>query len=478
MSTRAAFILGIVEAVILCSIVSGCSSLEHTAEQHYQEGLKHKEQREFRQAAQQFQLAIRQNPQHANAFMELGILFCRDRNYRQAIKHLLRAVEYDSSSYRPYAFIGYAYERLGRLNFSEQWYKRAITQASGLIDVRLRLADGLELQGKRQEAADMLGEVLEMKPDIENAEAISSRASLLRQPESPEVHHAMADVYIRHGQIQRGLSEYRKFEIFDPEDPGTLVNFGLFCLERDQFSTAAAYFQRAKYLGWTEQFEVRAGLGIAYEQLGKIEEAIQEYRATLDIQPDWYEIHLKLAELLEQLDRPIEAADELEQIFHLIQRVGYSNLRADFPDPNRIWSEILRLRGESLKKAVVQLKRSGQHNLVDVVVNQHVAATFWIEEEAKYTILSEKFAQTLGIQITPHTSEFHFEFAGESYVAPLVNLSSLRIGGLEARNIPVLIWNLSAYPEIEGLLGMSFLKHFRVEINYNDQLFVLTKLYS
>jgi hypothetical protein len=38
-----------------------------------------------------------------------------------------------------------------------------------------------------------------------------------------------------------------------------------------------------------------------------------------------------------------------------------------------------------------------------------------------------------------------------------------------------LIWNLSAYSEIDGVLGMSFLKHFQVEIKHDEQVLILTK---
>jgi tetratricopeptide (TPR) repeat protein len=288
----------------------------------------------------------------------------------------------------------------------------------------------------------------------------------------------MADVYIRHGQIARGLAEYRKAEPFDPEDPDMLVEFGIFCLEREQFSTAETYLQQAKQMGRTNQLEVRAGLGVVYEQLGKTQEAIQEYRAALQIQPDWYEIYLKLSELLKKIGKFIEAADELENLFHLSQRSAHIIPEEDFPDVNQLWSEILRLRGESSKKTVVQFKRSGQYNLVDAVVNQHTPVILLVEKKAKYTILSEKLAQELGIQITSHTSEVHFEVAGRLYSAPLINLPSLKVGGMEVRNIPTLIWNLSDYPGIDGFLGMSFLKHFQVEIKYDEQLFVLTRLYS
>jgi clan AA aspartic protease (TIGR02281 family) len=217
------------------------------------------------------------------------------------------------------------------------------------------------------------------------------------------------------------------------------------------------------------------GLGIAYEKLGKLPEAIQEYQAALSLQPDWYELHLKLAELFEQVGKLSEAADELEQVFHLALQAKATYSTAEFPDMNQLWKEILRLRGERLRKAVVLLKRSGDFRLVDVVVNQSVPARLLVETRAQYTILSEYLAQQLGIQITPRTSEVHFEFAGRSYTAPVVNLPSLKIGELEVRNIPILVWNLSAYSEIDGILGKSFLKHFQVAIKHDEQVLVLTK---
>jgi clan AA aspartic protease (TIGR02281 family) len=110
-----------------------------------------------------------------------------------------------------------------------------------------------------------------------------------------------------------------------------------------------------------------------------------------------------------------------------------------------------------------------------VIVNQAVPVTLLVEERAQYTILSERLAQQLGMQITPRTSEVRFEFAGRTYTAPVVNLPSLKIGELEVRNIPILIWNLSSYSEIDGVLGMSFLKHFQVEIKHDEQLLILTK---
>ena len=110
------------------------------------------------------------------------------------------------------------------------------------------------------------------------------------------------------------------------------------------------------------------------------------------------------------------------------------------------------------------------------MVNDTVPATLLIDTRAKYTIISEELAQRLNILLSTQTSEVHFHFNGRTLKAPLVNLSSIKVGGLEVWNVPTLIWDFSSSPQIDGVLGISFLKHFQVEIKDNEQLFVLTKL--
>ena len=476
MPTRTALVVISVWAVFLLGIVSGCDSSKRTAERHYQEGLRDKEKNEFSTAVKQFRLALKHNPQHAEAHLELGMLLCRDQQYRDAIKHLLRAVEYGDSSDKPYAFMGYAYERLGYFVHAVHSYKHALSLAPGLVDIRLRLAGIFEAKGKRLEAADMLQEVLTIKPDIDDAEMLKMRSSLLRQPESENVQYQLADLYIRYGQIRQGIREYRKFEVLDAEIPDSLLNFGLFCLEREQFSTAVTYLRQARQSGLTTPLEIPVGLGIAYEKLGEVEHAIEEYQAALRLQSDWYELYSRIAKLLEQDNKPAEAADTLGALLAVAKHSSGAHQEQSEPDIDQVWAEILRLRGESSRKAVVQLKRSDRYNeLIDVIINQQFPATLLVEERAIYTILSERLAQTLGIQITSRTSEVHFEIGGKAYTAPLINLPSLKVGELEVRNIPTLVWNLSEYPGIDGFLGKSFLKHFQLDVKYDEQLVILTR---
>ncbi len=475
MIKRRLLISVIVGAVVSGTLVAGCDSSQRAAHKAYQQGLTLKEQGKMKEAAQQFSLALDRDPHYAEAVFELGIMFCALQDYRQAVKHLLRATEYEEVAAKSYAFLGYAYERLERVSLAQNAYKQAILKAPHSIDIYLRLADLFEDQGNRQEAATLLEQVLAFKPDIENAAYLKERAASLQQSEASA---ALADVYIRYGEIARGLAEYQRAFSWDEHNPDSLVNFGLYCLERDQFAAAAAYLQQAKEAGRTEQIEVRAGLGIAYEALEQSQKAVEEYRAALQLSPTWYVIYVKLAQLLEQLNQNAEAAQELETLFYVSNYAAAIASTEWFANADTLWAEILRLRNEESSKTVVQFTPAGQYMLVTALVNQQVPAQVHIEQRANYTILSVELAEALGIEITTRTSEVRFELGGQTYAAPLINLPSLKIGGMEVRNIPTLIWDLSEYPGIDGFLGMTFLRHFQVEIKEQERLVILTKTYS
>lgn len=464
--------------LLVVSLISGCDSSQRAADTAYQQGLALKEQGKFAEAKQQFTRALEYVPRHAGASLELGIVHCSLGEYRPAVKQLLRAIEYGETSSKPYAFLGYAYEYLGRLSLAEAAYQYALRRSPHLADIHLRLADIREMQGKYRKAAANLNRVLSLQPEPDQVDYLQERATLLQEPEAPDFYAALADLYIRYGRIERGLEAYQQAYFWEPQQAETVVNFGLFCLEREQYAAAAAYLEQAKEAGRTEQSAVRAGLGLAYEALGQAQEAVTEYRAALQLEPTWYVLYVKLSQLLEDLGQFEEAAQELETLFYVSDYAAALDANEWFADVNTLWSEILRLRGEDNAKTVVRITPSEQYRLVEATLNQQQTAVLHIEQRATYTILSTQLAQALGIQLTARTSEMRFELGGKTYAAPLVNLPSLKIGGLEARNIPALIWNLSDYPGIDGFLGMSFLKHFQVEIREQERLLILTKTYS
>jgi tetratricopeptide (TPR) repeat protein len=158
------------------TLVAGCDSSQRAAHKAYQQGLTLKEQGKIKEAAQQFSLALDRDPHYAEAVFELGIMFCALQDYRQAVKHLLRATEYEEVSAKSYAFLGYAYERLERVALAQNAYKQAILKAPPVLIFTYAWPIFLKTREIAREAATLLEQVLGVRdPDIENAAYLKER---------------------------------------------------------------------------------------------------------------------------------------------------------------------------------------------------------------------------------------------------------------------------------------------------------------
>jgi tetratricopeptide (TPR) repeat protein len=448
----------------------GCNTPKKRAESLYRKGLQQTEQGQFPQALQQFRYALLHNPDHIGARIELGILLCRYGQYAESVKHLLRARESDTDNIQSLVYLGYAHQQLGYWGLAEQYYVQALQRVPNLVDVRFYLADVLEAQDKLQAAAQTLQEILVRYPEHERAAILQARINVLQHPESPKAHRELAAIYLEHGEVVKGVKAYERSTSLDPADPVSLARFGRFCAEREQFELAATYLSRAIEFGLTGEPEVWVWLGKSQDVLGNFQDAVEAYQSALRQRPELAEIRQRLVTLLEQMGRQNEAAELLEQGFY----TGH------LTKTNAVWREILRLRGQTSEKAVVQLTSTASEEfLIDVVVNESLAATFLLDPQSEYTIISEEFAQRLNILLSANMSVVHFYFRGRLYTPYLVNLPSVKVGDLAVRNVKTLILDLSdVVPPIDGVLGGNFLKHFQVEIQNEHQLFVLTKLFS
>jgi Tfp pilus assembly protein PilF len=390
--------------------------------------------------------------------------------YPECVKQLLKARETTPLALEPVTYLGYAYHQLARWTLAETYYTLAIQRAPNLVDVRLYLADVLEAQAKNEQSVQTLEELLEQFPEYERAAIIRSRIAVLRDPGNTEASLQLADAYVRSGEIESGHTAYARTLSLRPNTPEFWAKFGVFCAEREQFEVALTYLQRVLDVGVTDDAEVWIWLAKSYDMSGNIQAAIETYQHALQAQPERTDIRNRLLVTLERNGREAEAADVLEEGFY----AGY------FTNADVVWNDILRLRGESSEKAVVSLEQTGSGEfLVDVRVNASQQATFLLDPQSDYTIISEELAEELKILLSANTSVVHFYYRGQRYTPYLVNLPSVMVGELAVRNVKTLILDLSGVtPPIDGVLGENFLKHFQMEIQYDQQLCVLTKQYS
>lgn len=123
----------------------------------------------------------------------------------------------------------------------------------------------------------------------------------------------------------------------------------------------------------------------------------------------------------------------------------------------------------------IPIKKKEGAVMVDVVLNSSIYASFVVDTGATTVLLSNEVADRLRVK---KDESFHF-FAilanGEKVKAYPVVLESIKVGGVEVKNVPASVLEKSLPISGDGLLGMSFLNHFMVRIDGKTNTLILEK---
>lgn len=103
---------------------------------------------DIKQAAEQYEAAIKKNPDFRRAHSNLGLIYVQQGDYKKAIQHLGKSVQLGDRDPRSYGLLGYSYLSLEDYLAAEQAYRNAILQdpdnkdwVTGLARTLLELED-------------------------------------------------------------------------------------------------------------------------------------------------------------------------------------------------------------------------------------------------------------------------------------------------------------------------------------------------
>jgi clan AA aspartic protease (TIGR02281 family) len=136
--------------------------------------------------------------------------------------------------------------------------------------------------------------------------------------------------------------------------------------------------------------------------------------------------------------------------------------------------QALEAHGEPSVMAVsIPFQRRGSSVIVPARINGESVGTFLLDTGAAFSSVSSSIAQRLGIR-SGSGGTVHLLTANGAIQAPLAILDEVDIGGAVARNVPAVIYDLPGMsPNIVGLLGMSFLERFRVNLDIASGTLIL-----
>jgi clan AA aspartic protease (TIGR02281 family) len=113
----------------------------------------------------------------------------------------------------------------------------------------------------------------------------------------------------------------------------------------------------------------------------------------------------------------------------------------------------------------------GGNFLIETVLNGRVKARLMLDTGASLITLTEEIGDKLGISPYSNSAELPFNTAGGEDWMPLVVLEMVAVGSAETQLVEASI--NSHIKGIDGLLGMSFLGDFRLEIDRTNKLLTL-----
>ncbi|MBN2059340.1 MAG: tetratricopeptide repeat protein [Deltaproteobacteria bacterium] len=311
-------------------------------------------------------LEIMPDGEKLNLYKNLGFQYSEIGDTERAISYYLKAVEKDKEDADLYYNLSFLYEKTGQRDKSDFFLDKAIGLKSDDIESRLKLAESNIEKKKLEEAEEHLKEVLKLKPDSLQALILMLKIAELREdknalktyyrkiislePDNKTVINNLGVLEYDTGDYDNALPYFEKLATLDPGDKN--VRFFLFDLyrrlqkDRQAFEEAeilislgskdlALYHYMFEYLSGREDYKaiteimkdavtshpkensLRKYLVLAYLKLGKEEEAIEQIREILKLNPGEIQLLSQLGKLLEKSGRFEEAAGVYLKIMNL-----------------------------------------------------------------------------------------------------------------------------------------------------------------
>jgi aspartyl protease family protein len=93
-----------------------------------------------------------------------------------------------------------------------------------------------------------------------------------------------------------------------------------------------------------------------------------------------------------------------------------------------------------------------------------------LDTGARFTTLNWDLLKDIGYDPATLSGRVNMVTANGIIEAPLLRVESISIGELSCKNVEVVCHTIPELVEVDGLLGLSFLSHFKTIIDYREKV--------
>jgi serine/threonine-protein kinase len=272
---------------------------------HYNLAFTLKDQHKFDEAAASYRRALELAPNDAQAHDALGLVLVQQRKFDEAVASCQRAVELDGKVAEYHFNLGHALASQNRLDDTIAEYRRAVELDPKDARFHLNLAIHLRNKGELDEALASYRRAASIWAGKHDAFAVEWYATAKREIEAlrPRIAHRN-----RLLAVLRGESDSK-----DAAELGEAANLGH---QRGEYALAVRANRLAIELE-PKTARLHLNLGIALEQLGRLDDAIASYQRAVELDPKVARQRGRLADALlrrGQLDDAIAAYREFLEL--------------------------------------------------------------------------------------------------------------------------------------------------------------------
>ncbi len=217
-------------------------------------------------AVAEFGLALEDNPQLTDAHLGMGDIFRERGDYNLALNAYRRAVKTAPDRYDTHYYLGLTQQLLGQVEQAIASYRQALAIAPDRPEVSRDLASALLQSGQ-----------------IGQAQAIALRATRL-DPDSQAAWCNLAAAYQLTGRYEQAIACYREAAELDRLPDAVLPSFADAHLRLGNYPRAINLLNNLVESNPDALAHER--LGYALFKLKRFDEALVQYRAALQLEPD------------------------------------------------------------------------------------------------------------------------------------------------------------------------------------------------
>lgn len=244
---------------VLHTLEPAAERFPNSSEAHRALGMAYWMNDQYDRSIAQFRMAIELNPRDERAHLELADVLTEAERFTEAERVLREAINALPTSGQAHWKAGRVFQSLHKDLEAVQAFERAAAFKPLAGASRLYV---------------ILGRMYLSASDLERSRAAFER-SIDIDPNSPEAHRQLGDVYRKLGRHDPALLEFLVAGIIDPQDAASYVGAGQTFLETRQYAEAVGAFKRAVALKPSDK-EARYGLATALMRSGEAESGTRE----------------------------------------------------------------------------------------------------------------------------------------------------------------------------------------------------------